>query len=191
LLPPGASLIGAVSTASKKGEPCRDAQLFDAVWSSVIEGLGRNGQPERANKAFEDMLGQLSADSAASATGASTGKVHRTARGAVARWSRDARLFDAYLRAGVSKQIAYCRILDVSSSFHFFSAASADFLFPHVLDIFDIMSSYRCSASTHTYPSNQPISLMILIFRVAMNPHSLLSQVLCFHRLLLQVQPIS
>lgn len=37
---------------------------------------------------------------------------------------------------------------------YFYSAASAQFLFPHVLDIFDTMSSHRCLPSEHTYETS-------------------------------------
>lgn len=71
--------------------------MFDAAWSSVIEGLGRNGQPERAHKAFEEMLQQLQADTAAAAA---SSEKRMGWRGNQAPMRRDARLFDAYLRAG-------------------------------------------------------------------------------------------
>ncbi len=64
------------------------------------QGLGRNGQPERANKAFEQMLERLSADTAAFALAAGKAAGWR-ARGADSVARRDARLFDAYLRAGL------------------------------------------------------------------------------------------
>ncbi len=97
-MPPGVSIVSAVATGR------RDAQLFDAVWSIVIEGLGRTGQPERANKAFEEMLAQLSADAAAAAL---TSGIHTGWRGHQADLPsrRDARLFDAYLRAGLPKPL--------------------------------------------------------------------------------------
>ena len=153
LLPPGSALVrpAAPSTSLADSAPHRHAQLFDAVWSSVIEGLGRNGQPERANKMFEEMMEQLSADTAVAATasGKKTGwrgsRVHQAPR-------RDARLFDAYLRAGL---LQYVTSYFISNRCH--SAASAQFLFPRALEIFDIMSSHRCSPSTHTYrPASSP-----------------------------------
>ena len=66
----------------------------------MIEGLGRNGQPERANKAFEEMLERLSADTSAAAL-ASARTTGWRSRQADASTQRDARLFDAYLRAGL------------------------------------------------------------------------------------------
>ena len=89
-----------------EAEVRRNAQLFDAVWSSVIEGLGRNGQPERANKAFEEMLERLSADTAAAALASGTRKGWRS-RHADSASCRDPRLFDAYLRAGLRRQFIY------------------------------------------------------------------------------------
>ena len=65
----------------------------------MIEGLGRNGQPERANKAFEEMLERLSADTSAAAL-ASARRTGWRSRQADPSTQRDARLFDAYLRAG-------------------------------------------------------------------------------------------
>jgi len=66
----------------------------------VIEGLGRNGQPERANKVFEEMLERLSVDTSAAAL-ASARRTGWRSRQADASTQRDARLFDAYLRAGL------------------------------------------------------------------------------------------
>jgi pentatricopeptide repeat protein len=121
LLPPGVALTRPATHAARQqqADPPRHTQLFDAVcssviintlfqfslttiqvWSSVIEGLGRNGQPERANKAFEHMLERLSADTAALALAAGR-TAGRRARGADSVSCRDARLFDSYLRAGV------------------------------------------------------------------------------------------
>ena len=87
-----------------EAEVRRNAQLFDAVWSSVIEGLGRNGQPERANKAFEEMLERLSADTAAAALASVTRKGWRSRHADSASCPR---LFDAYLRAGLRRQFTY------------------------------------------------------------------------------------
>jgi pentatricopeptide repeat protein len=105
LLPPGVAITPPAAHAARQEQavPRRDTQLFDAVWSSVIEGLGRNGQPERANKAFEHMLERLSADTAALALaeGRTAGWRARGARGADSASCRDARLFDSYLRAGL------------------------------------------------------------------------------------------
>jgi pentatricopeptide repeat protein len=142
LLPPRAS------TLSPAASERRDAQLFDAVWSSVIEGLGRNGQPERANKAFEEMLEQLSADAAAVAQKLAKSTGWRGRQSFVPS-RRDPRLFDAYLRAGLPHPFLFLHHLIVI--FVFYSAASAQFLFPHVLDIFDTMNSHRCAPSEHTY----------------------------------------
>jgi pentatricopeptide repeat protein len=102
LLPSGVAILSPAASGfvQDQTEPRRDAQLFDAVWSSVIEGLGRNGQPERANKAFEEMLERLSADTTA-ATLAFGRKIGWRSRQADPASRRDARLFDAYLRAGL------------------------------------------------------------------------------------------
>jgi pentatricopeptide repeat protein len=102
----------------------RDAQLFDAVWGTVIEGLGRSGQPERANKAFEEMLERLSADAAAvaSKSGKSAGwRGNQTALPA----RRDPRIFDAYLRAGLPHFLHYAKPLSNTHYLFLFSCFSA------------------------------------------------------------------
>ena len=116
LLPSGVAIVSPAATGSAatgsdpdQAEPRRNTHLFDAVWSSVIEGLGRNGQPERANKAFEEMLERLSSDTTAAAL-AFGRRIGWRSRQVDSASRRDPRLFDAYLRAG-SLYISPCNVI--------------------------------------------------------------------------------
>ncbi len=97
------------------------------------QGLGRNGQPERANKAFEQMLERLSADTAAFALAAGRAAGWR-ARGADSAARRDARLFDAYLRAGLLSR-AFSQLYSSLLFFRIFSIIGAVSVPPRIRNL--------------------------------------------------------